>query len=1325
MHGVNFILVLWIGRRNAFNLVLLKNVVLCFYYLKIVGMGYCYKWILSVGLFLSCLTIAFTQSFGVPFIYNYSPLDYGAGAQNWAIVQAQNGLVYFGNNDGVLEYDGVTWRLIETKRNTVVRSLAVDQNDAVFVGAYGEIGYLTPDSLGTMAYVSLLPYVDSNYLDFADVWQTCVTGNAVYFSTQKYLFKWESGTMKTWVTPTYNLHMAIVDDEIYVRQWQSGLMKMVSDSLVLLPGGEQFNLPIIASILPYADRSKAELLICTQTDGLFLYDGLRAMPFHTDFDDILSEARIYQGSRLFNGHYAFATILGGVFIMDQGGHLIQHIIKETGLQNNTVWSIYPDQQNGLWIALDAGISRAEVSGPLTHLGNKQGLEGTVLDILRHQNQLYMATSRGVYLLDESESHLSTFTPIKGLPPQCFDLLSFGDVLLVATLQGVYEIQAGKIREITKSYSFSLTRSIQDSNRVFVGLQIGLMSIYKSKGQWKEEGSIGVFDLEVRELLETEDGNLWASTGHQGIMKIDYTSGFTKQPVITHFDTSQGLPIGDYVAAANTHKGPRFLTSGGIYIFDSSTKQFHPDSLLVPNLPIQQAAMKLATSDIAGNLWLLPARDIRPGVARLKGQSYSWDDTPLLRVRTQDITMLYPDPLDPGIVWFGGTERVLRYDDSVSMNYQQEFKTLIRRVTINNDTIIYNGNSSLPSGDYLKLPELSYGQNSLRVSFAALSYDGVAENMYQYYLEGYDGGWSTWSKESWKDYTNLREGDYRFKVRGKNIYQHVVESATMEFTVRPPWYRSWLAYLSYGFILMCILYLIRRREIKRISHTHQQEVEHLEFNKLKELDKLKSRFFTDVSHEFRTPLSLILGPMDNLLAKHPDGENVREFQMVRRNAQRLLRMINQMLDLSRLEADKMHLDLANENLLPLIKGIISSFELLAENKGISLTFETHVNQAWMNFDQDKMEQIFTNLIANALKFTPQGGTVSVHVNSVDDNKWLRIDVRDTGSGISEDELPHVFNRFYQAKDTPNRSSVGSGIGLALCKEMTELHGGQIRVTSTLGHGTQFQVELPLSVGQPLSIDLKEPKIDFENTILVVDDNSDMRVFICEALKGSYHIIEAEDGQQALDMALEHVPDLILSDVMMPKMDGLELCAAVKKDDRINHIPLILLTAKSSVSSRIEGLDQGADDYLGKPFRYDELSLRIHNLFEWRKTLQKKYSDPNSSTDIADNSADIQFEFLEKTRETVRVHLKDEDMNIEGFAQSLNMSRSQFFRKIKSLTGQSPSLFIRNIRLDVGKGLLESTQMNVTEVAYEVGFSTPTYFSDAFKDQYGMRPSQIRK
>lgn len=653
-------------------------------------------------------------------------------------------------------------------------------------------------------------------------------------------------------------------------------------------------------------------------------------------------------------------------------------------------------------------------------------------------------------------------------------------------------------------------------------------------------------------------------------------------------------------------------------------------------------------------------------------------------------------------------------------------------------------------------ELSYKDDIITFEFAALNFRNAAKNQYAYKLQGFNDDWIQLGTKREITFTNLDPGEYLLQVRGANNDGVWNEAGTsLEIVIAPPWWRTWWAYALYAALTLTILYSMRRYEMSRQQLKHNLELEHVHAEKLEELDHLKSRFFANISHEFRTPLTLILGPIANLQRNVTSQTAQRELSMMQRNGKRLLRLINQLLDLSRLEAGKLTLQANQGNVVPFVKGIFYSFESLAVRKKITMRFEADREEVMLYFDRDKLEKIVTNLLSNAFKFTAEAGEIAVTVTI--NEKFVKISVKDTGTGIPIDRLEHVFDRFYTRADDLSKEHEGIGIGLALTKELVELHHGEISVASEAGKGAEFTVCLPLgkdhltedefvemgkeqgAIGlrvktplpQPSNNPAIQPSIDpaiqpqatSNQIILIIEDNPDMRAYIREQLRDLFQVKEAEDGEEGIEKAVDTIPDLIISDVMMPKMDGYQLCARLKTDERTSHIPIVLLTAKSSGESKIEGLEHGADDYLIKPFDSHELLARVRNLIEQRRRLRERFGKEIKlqPRDIAITSADEKF--LERAMAVVEAHISEADFDVETFGWKVGMSRKHLHRKLKALTNQAPREFIRTLRLQRAARLLEQHAGNVTEVAYEVGFNSLSHFAKAFKEQFGVLPKDF--
>ncbi len=520
-------------------------------------------------------------------------------------------------------------------------------------------------------------------------------------------------------------------------------------------------------------------------------------------------------------------------------------------------------------------------------------------------------------------------------------------------------------------------------------------------------------------------------------------------------------------------------------------------------------------------------------------------------------------------------------------------------------------------------------------------------------------------------------------------------------------------------------------------------------KEKEVDELKSKFFANITHEFRTPLTLILGPIEMMKSKAVNPKIHHHLNVMKTNASRLLDLINQLLELSKIEAGSLKLKASRGNIVPIVKGIVMSFESMVLKNGIMLKVESLKEEINLYFDREKLEKVLINLISNAIKFTPEGGQIFVELS--DRDEYLNILVKDTGKGISERDLEFIFDRFYQSQN--QREFTGSGIGLALAKELVELHHGSIRVKSEEGSGTEFLIQMPmgdahlskeeiiieegshsslyLSNGQEFSEfgSEKVPSNRHEKTesrksqLLLIEDNMDVRNYIIEILNLDYQILEAKDGEEGISMALENIPDMIISDVMMPGKDGYAVCTTLKQDERTSHIPIILLTAKVTSEDKIEGLQNQADDYVTKPFVPQELQVRIRNLIESRKKLQEKFQRQLilKPSEMVVNSVEEQF--IQKLLKIVEDHIGDERFGVEQLAGEIGMSRSQIHRKMMALINQAPNQFIRTFRLTRAMELLKKKAATASEISYQVGFGSPSYFTKCFREQFGFTPTEI--
>lgn len=521
--------------------------------------------------------------------------------------------------------------------------------------------------------------------------------------------------------------------------------------------------------------------------------------------------------------------------------------------------------------------------------------------------------------------------------------------------------------------------------------------------------------------------------------------------------------------------------------------------------------------------------------------------------------------------------------------------------------------------------------------------------------------------------------------------------------------------------------------------YRQRLQEQEKQRIEELDQMKSKFFANISHEFRTPLTVIMGIADQIKG------HIKEKKLITRNSQHLLQLVNQLLDLSKLDSGNLGVQKIQADIIYYLQFLTESFYSMAQEKKIKLTFYPEVSSLFMDYDEEKIQQIIYNLLSNALKFTPENGKVVLHAKQIILNKQahLQIKVRDTGIGMSPEELKSIFNRFYQAESLHTNKFKGTGLGLALTKELVGILGGQLEVNSKIGVGTEFNLFLPILQEAPIAANLPDapspiifeeaalptetlpPKFGDFPLLLLIEDNRDVVVYIQTLLQSTYDIQVAFDGAEGIEKAQETIPDIIISDVMMPQKNGYEVCQTLKKDARTSHIPIILLTAKASIPDRVKGLRQGADAYLTKPFNKEELQVRLQKLVALRRQLQKKYGQMLALRTKKIPTTDLEDIFLQKLLGVIEKRINDTDLGVKDLCRAAKLSSVQVNRKLKALTGRTPSLFIRLIRLQKGKEMLQTSDLTVAEVAYSVGFTDPNYFSRAFSEEFNQTPSETRK
>ena len=757
---------------------------------------------------------ASTLLVGLPLLRSFNPKEYGADPQNWAIIQDLRGVIYIGNGDGVLEFDGVRWRLIRIASNTVVRSLAVDDQGRVYVGSVGEIGYLHPDASGQMAYVSLLDRLPLDAQNFSDVWNTFVTPKGVIFLSSQSMFRLQGKKVEYW-TPTTAFHNAFhVRERIFVREWGRGLLELSDGQLQLLTGGELFADERIYAMLPNNSTTKPasdSILVGTRTQGFFKFDVNGFTTWPTDIDSEIRRDLLYCATQLPDGRLALGTTKGGLYILDDQGEKVGRLNKAIGLPNDTVLSLSVDREGGLWIGTDNGLARAEVDSPLSHFDERSGLTGTIYAVHRHLGQLYVGTAQGLFRLQTMPTPY--FEHIAGINSQTWTLLSVDKQLLVGNAQGVHLVFDDNATLIKRfEHVLSLLASKTKPGRIFVGTSNSLAALRWVDGRLIDEGVVPGIEVEVRTLFEDDEGALWLGTKNSGVIKVIFSledNDTLELLKIERFGVDEGLPSLKENGVYSLDNVPRFATEDGVYLFNDVELRFEPD-LNFDGLFAQSRGVQQLTEAEQGT-WLLaydPTDAFRSTglAARQADGSYRWDDKPLSALAGMAIVVIYHD-LD-SVSWFGSSEGLFRLDSGITKDYSQPFTALVRRVSGRKDRSVFAGTGKASA------LRLDYSDNALRFEFAATSFDGQGSLLFQTSID--DNEWSKWSAETYKDYNNLFEGDYRFRVRSKNLYGIISEQDEYAFTLLPPWYRSVWAYLTYVIVLSLIGWAVIRCRLQRLK-----------------------------------------------------------------------------------------------------------------------------------------------------------------------------------------------------------------------------------------------------------------------------------------------------------------------------------------------------------------------------------------------------------------------------------------------------------------------------------------------------------------------------
>lgn len=836
------------------------------------------------------------KNLGRPSVHNHTPREYNSTAQNWAVAQDDRGIMYFGNNRGVLEYDGSSWRLIQVGNQSLVRALAKGPKGRIFVGAVGEFGYLQPDSSGNLKYATLIDKLDDDIGHFEDIWSIHVDGNDVYFQSKKRLFRLRDDQIQVWHTADSYHRSFFINNKLYLKQTGSGLAILTNDMLETIPQSEFLSEMHLSLMLPLEDH---KILIGTRDHGLFLYDSDPRInpvmeqvfyPFNTSYEAFLLKNRIYHGIQLTSTAFALATLQGGVVIMDTSGKIIQHFNQANGLDGNNTLYLFKDQAQSLWVAKGNGISHIEIFSPIGFFGEQDNLKEAVYGIGTHKGTLFTATDAGILFLEDKSGNSPFFRKVSGFNSQGWNLLNFTKpdahpmsstrhILLASTNAGVCAISRSRdgyeAQIIHKlPFTFNLHQMQKDPSQLIVAHKEGLVRMRYSKTGWESMGPIEGIHEKILTLAEDNDGNLWMGSNYSGILRIDgsYFQSDDQQDttlMIKRYDMDDGLPSQNWNHVYFFNNELVVATMNGIYVYDAPTDQFQKHKKISEALDEQNGWVYKMTHDRHGNIWF-DSEQGKGGLLFQEDKSYRLLESPLKAIAPSPENEISLYASDDGVVWFGSPTGLIRFKYPHAFPMASNFNTIIRKVHTAEDTVYFNGTfyqnntgTIIPSllQPESSIPVMNHTQSSVTFDFTATSYNLETSNQFQYFLEGFDKDWSPWMTEVKKDLTNLPSGQYLFRVRGKNAYGQMGNENSYRFEILTPAYKAWWAIILYAigivlFILLCVRWRTTRLE------SRQRELEKTVAHRTEQLS-LKNKELATKNEEISTQAQELLELNDTL------------------------------------------------------------------------------------------------------------------------------------------------------------------------------------------------------------------------------------------------------------------------------------------------------------------------------------------------------------------------------------------------------------------------------------------------------------------------------
>lgn len=1274
-----------------------------------------------------------------------------------SIAQDSTGYLWLATQDGLNKYDGQSFKKYEFLFTDVTNveysdlgKVYRDKEDNLWVIPSSNIPHKYDAETDNFLPLLELKDVTSMFQD--------LQLNFWFGTYENGLFKKdrETGKVEQIIAPEITSKIYTITEDNSGKLWLGCKGKMISYNLISRKITNYK--PDIAEVVHFgsiAVNDKNQIFAGTFGEGIWV-KGENDDQFRTfddaRFQDLAKLKDIYVLSlfidskdNLWVGSYG-----SGLFKVNFNEAIIRQFTEKKNnpktIHYNDILSIYEDFSGVLWFGTDgAGVSYYdEYLDKFNYYTNSLTPENINIDVVRSvltdsEGVVWIGTSgKGLTKFDPKNESWKTFMETsESVGLACDRIMSLyadrDQYLWIGTQDGGLHIMDNKERIIqyknhpTANVNVNTIWRIHEdynSNKWLATGQKGLIQFDKNKGVVKAfSKSEGNFPSNnIRVVVNAEPGFLWVATDERHILKLNIETGTFEDYSRLLFQNQAQVQY-NYSIKTLLYQNNQILWIGtagnGIMALDLTSNKLYNytiDDGLANNV------IYAIMPDEKGQFWLSSNK----GISKFSPPK-TWDEQPGITNYTsydglsiEFNTGAYHTSKN-GDIYFGALDGFYWLNPLEIRNNTEAPKTVISKLEVNNTRM-----------DFSEKLKLKSFQNTIIFTFSSLQFSLPHKNYFSYKLDGYDENWSTASNINFARYTNLPAGEYVFKVLSSN-YDGIWSQFPTQFSFKilKPWYSSTGAILIYTLLTLLTAYLIYTYFKVRWQMQLELKVEHDKGERLKQLNDYKTKLYTNLSHEFRTPLTLISAPVKKQLQSNELSNDTREdLMLVDRNANKLSGLVNQLLELSKLESGFIKLRISYSNIELFLHAIVASFMPLAVQKSLKLSTNIKVTRfAW--YDADVLEKIINNLLSNAIKYTPKGGKIIF--NSEIKSGKLSLSIQNDISEIKEQELSKIFDRFYQI-DSNNE---GFGIGLSLIKELTTLNKGSIHAEYLDENSIHFLVNIPVGkelfndaeIHEPSPQELKRELSKEEDTskqllqkeiILIVEDNVEMLQFLSRLLEPKYKIIKAQDGLEGINKAFQYIPDVIISDIMMPKTDGITLCNTLKTDEKTSHIPIILLTAKSGEENELIGLKTGADDYILKPFNPEKIQIRVQKLIEIRNNLRMRYQQAVSLNpqDIAITATDEKF--LNKLQQILDERLIDPEFNADYFSKEIGMSRMQLHRKLVALTGLSTTMFIKSQRLKHAVILLQNSNANVAEVAYSSGFNSPSYFTKSFKDTYGKSP-----